>query len=93
MAVRIGAGFFHPAGRLWYAHVMSTCRGCDFACPFEKPWCVTDVSLEPVARAWKRLPVADGGNHRANRRGGQEPLPALEAWERAICHSSGASEE
>ncbi|MEI6491525.1 MAG: glycosyltransferase family 9 protein [Verrucomicrobiota bacterium] len=36
------------------------CRGCDFSCPYEKPWCITDVRLETMNGAWNRLPFALG---------------------------------
>ncbi|MFZ4776134.1 MAG: glycosyltransferase family 9 protein [Terrimicrobiaceae bacterium] len=35
-----------------------TCRGCDFSCPYEKPWCITDVRIETMRAAWERLPLA-----------------------------------
>ncbi len=36
------------------------CRGCDFSCPYDKPWCITDVSLETMQTAWERLPLVTG---------------------------------
>lgn len=32
------------------------CRGCDFACPFDRPYCIRDIGLPLMIRAWQRLP-------------------------------------
>jgi ADP-heptose:LPS heptosyltransferase len=52
--------FLPSSGPAVVATCPVTCRGCDFSCPYEKPWCVTDVRFETMSEAWKRLPLATG---------------------------------
>ena len=37
-----------------------SCRMCDFACPHEQPRCITEVRIETMLEAWKRLPLVTG---------------------------------
>jgi ADP-heptose:LPS heptosyltransferase len=62
-----------------------TCRGCDFCCPYERPWCVTDVRFETMSRAWDRLPLATGVEVIEEAEGGEDRklLSRLEVRERA----------
>jgi ADP-heptose:LPS heptosyltransferase len=52
--------FFPSSGPAIVATGSVPCRGCDFSCPYEKPWCITDVCLETMYGAWNRLPLASG---------------------------------
>lgn len=37
-----------------------SCRMCDFACPHEKPHCITEISMQTMVEAWRRLPIVSG---------------------------------
>lgn len=49
-------GRFLPAARAVAVTHSVPCRGCDFACPFDRPYCIRDIGLPLMIRAWQRLP-------------------------------------
>ena len=34
-----------------------SCRMCDFSCPHEHPYCITEIRMETMRAAWERLPM------------------------------------
>ncbi|MFA7342795.1 MAG: glycosyltransferase family 9 protein [Terrimicrobiaceae bacterium] len=61
-----------------------TCCGCDFACPYERPWCIADVGFDTMSKAWERLPLAAGVEIIEQAAGPErEILPSAEALRHA----------
>ena len=48
-------GRFLPARSAVVATVSVICRGCDSACPHDRPHCVSDIELSTMLRAWQRF--------------------------------------
>ena len=49
-------GRFLPGARAVAVTYSVPCRGCDFACAFDRPYCIRDIGLPLMVRAWQRLP-------------------------------------
>lgn len=52
--------FFPSSGPAVVVSRFMSCRGCNFSCPHEEPYCVTGIRMESMLEGWRRLPDVHG---------------------------------